>query len=59
MGLWGGGDSSHLEKGGDVINGADCTLSHAGLQHKVKECFTELKAILSYGTSNQLRPRGA
>lgn len=54
-----GGVPSHQEKGGDVINGTDHAMSHAGLRHKVKARFTELKAILSYGTPNQLRPRGA
>lgn len=55
----GGGVLSHLEKGGNVINDTGHAMSHAGLRCKVKARFNELKAILSYGTPNQLRPRGA
>lgn len=47
------------KKPGGVINGAGHSMSHTGLWRKVKAHFTELKAILSYGTPNQLGPKGA
>lgn len=51
--------SSGKKKKSVVINGAGQCMSHTGLWRKVKAHFTELKAILSYGTPNQLGPKGA